>query len=505
MDNKSKQLLASMKLGTPSALALATNAQRLFVIARSGEEVPHSVHMVNVSVPSAPKIETSIPVGKASGIAVSSSRLFVSDGGRDSIIVIDTETNRLLEEIPIRIPGLETLRGVQPAGLAWHEKTGSLLVAEPEINAIGVIDVHQSRVLGHIPTAWRPMHVAVHENTIFVACARGHGSGQYAGTFSAFPMPPPSELAAMTTQVMEMNGLRPRPVEPSPLPDGVKHVVMIVKGNRTYDELMGDLAGASNGPAMGNRALARFGASGFADGRGVRLSIKGATIAPNHRAIAQRWSFGDNFYADGFPATGAIWRHLAANGVSFLNFGEFPSANTAIADQARTTQFIADLDNKYVKAGVELPQFLFIHLPNDRMAPVRPADGYPYEESFVADNDYALGRVLEFLSGTKWWKHMAVMITEAGADGGMDHVDPHRTVLYCAGPWAKRNYVTHANTSFAGLWKTVFRFLKLPPMGLADAVATDLAGCFTAQPDASPYKAVPVDPRIFDPAPTPPQ
>ena len=89
--------------------------------------------------------------------------------------------------------------------------------------------------------------------------------------------------------------------------------------------------------------------------------------------------------------------------------------------------------------------FIYIHLPNDHMAKARPADGYPYEESFVADNDLALGRILEFLSGTKWWKEMAVFVTEDDPQGGVDHIDAHRTVLLCAGPWAKPNYVSHAN------------------------------------------------------------
>ena len=110
-----------------------------------------------------------------------------------------------------------------------------------------------------------------------------------------------------------------------------------------------------------------------------------------------------------------------------------------------------------MKTGADLPQFIFIHLPNDHMAAARPEDGYPYEESFVVDNDYALGRILEYLSGTKWWKETAVFITEDDAQGGVDHIDSHRTVLLCAGPWIKKHYVSHVNTSFPGLLKTIFR------------------------------------------------
>jgi hypothetical protein len=134
------------------------------------------------------------------------------------------------------------------------------------------------------------------------------------------------------------------------------------------------------------------------------------------------------------------------------------------------------------------------------MTKARPEDGYPYNESFVADNDYALGRILEFLSGTKWWKEMAILITEDDAQGGVDHVDGHRTVLLCAGPWARRNYVSHMNSSFPGLLKTVFRLLRVPPLNLFDAAASDLSDCFTTEPDFAPYRALPVDPRVFDPA-----
>jgi hypothetical protein len=171
-----------------------------------------------------------------------------------------------------------------------------------------------------------------------------------------------------------------------------------------------------------------------------------------------------------------------------------------IPDQFRASQLIREIQEKYVKAGADLPQFLFIHLPNDHMADERPEDGYPYRESFVADNDYALGRILEYLSGTKWWSQMAVFITEDDAMGGVDHIDAHRTVLLAAGPWFKKNYVSHTNTSFPGLLKTIFRLLGLPPLNLFDAAASDLSDLFAARADAAPYKLLDVDKRLFDPA-----
>ena len=95
---------------------------------------------------------------------------------------------------------------------------------------------------------------------------------------------------------------------------------------------------------------------------------------------------------------------------------------------------------------------------------------------------------------------MAVFITEDGAQGGVDHVDAHRTLLLAAGPWVRKNYVSHGNTSFPGLLKTIFRLLHVPPLNLFDAAATDLSEVFATQADPAGYKAREVDQRIFDPA-----
>jgi hypothetical protein len=369
-------------------------------------------------------------------------------------------------------------------------------------------------------------------------------------------------------------------------------VVLIVKESRTYDEVFGDVHGASNGQAMGTPQMARFGSRGYLDGQGKRLSIRDLQVTPNHHAIARQWSFSDNFYADSdasvdghhwlvgaYPnawtessllaassekkdfrlgaapgrllfagsassvhpeeqlEAGTIWHHFARHGVSFYNFGEgfelagvdqgggleptgarfltnvpmpeplyrntsrqYPGFNMNISDQYRASQFIQEIAEKYVDTGADLPQFLFVYLPNDHMADARPEDGYPYRESFVADNDLALGRILEYLSGTKWWNQMAVFVTEDDAEGGVDHIDAHRTLLIGAGPWFKKNYVSHANTSFPGLLKTIFRLLHVPPLNLFDATASDLSDCFASRPDPARYQALPVDKRLFAPA-----
>ena len=216
---------------------------------------------------------------------------------------------------------------------------------------------------------------------------------------------------------------------------------------------------------------------------------------------------------------GTIWHHFTRHGVSFYNFGEgfelagvdedkdleptgarfltnvpmpdplyrntsreYPGFNMNIPDQFRAGQFIHEMEEKYVKGGAELPQFLFIHLPNDHMTQERPDDGYPYEESFVGGQRLCAGRILEFLSGTKWWKEMAVFVTEDDAQGGVDHIDAQRTVLMARGPVGQARTTSRTRTrAFPGLLKTIFRLLRLPPLNLFDAAATDLSDLFAAE------------------------
>jgi YVTN family beta-propeller protein len=577
----------------------------------------NSVAVVDVSTPAQAKVEsfihTGIPIGEhshggssPSGILATADRVFVSNATNDSVTVIDAHTNRVEAEIPIRIPGLEGLRGVLPIGMAYHEKQQWLLVAEAGINAVAVIDVAARRVLGHLPTAWFPSRVAIDGDTVYVANSKGHGVGPnyagvlnlppyaigsflYQGTVSTFPLPGAADLAASTSVVMECNGLQPRATDERPIPADIRHVVLIVKSSRSYDEVFGDIAAASNGPAMGAPQLGRYGSRGTADGRHQRLSLSDVNISPNHHAIAHQWTFSDNFYADaegsvegrhwlvgsypnawtqsslleaygGFKdfrastapgrlsfagaaasvqpedlnQAGAIWHHLAQHNVSFLNFGEgfelagvaegkgmppsgarfatdmpmpeplfrntvqdYPGFNRAIPDATRAERFMREIDQRYVKAGTELPSFLFVNLPGDYGGEPDAAEGYPYEASYMAANDDALGRIVEYLSHTPWWKQMAIFVTEDDAAGGIDHVDAHRTILLGAGPWFKKGYVSHTNTSFPGLLKTIFRLLHVPALNLFDAAAADLADCFARAPDPAPYQAQELDPRLY--------
>ncbi len=582
----------------------------------------NSVAVVNLEDPTAPRVEsfvrTGLPFGQGSlggsspsGVVVGGGHVYVSNGHNDSITVIEAATGRVKATIPIRIPGLEGLRGVLPVGLAYHEPSGWLLVAEAGINAIGVIDTRQMKVRGHLPAAWFPTRVALREDTVFVVNAKGLGTGPNhersgaesfhgsfrRGTISIFALPGEDELRRATRRVMEFNGFVPARKPPAALPGQIRYVVLIVKENRTFDEVFGDIQYASNGKVAGLVTLARFGRWGevASERRTVvsRLIYRNVNITPNHHALAERFCFSDNFYADSevsvdghhwlvgsypnawtesslmaayggqkdfrlpttapgrlaFPQSnsslhpeeqleaGALWHHLERHGVSFRNYGEgfelagvfeqpgfkptgaryltnvpmpeplyrntsrdYPQFNMNIPDQYRADQFIAEIERLYVKGGRPFPRFIYIHLPNDHLARPRPEDGYPFEASFMADNDYALGRIVAFLSRSPWWPQMAIFITEDDAQGWVDHIDSHRTLLLVVSPYARKNYVSHVNSSFPGLLKTIFRLLGLPPLNLFDAAAADLAECFTDQPDFTPYDVLPVDERIFDPA-----
>jgi hypothetical protein len=138
-------------------------------------------------------------------------------------------------------------------------------------------------------------------------------------------------------------------------------------------------------------------------------------------------------------------------------------------------------------------------VPNDHGAGDRPEAGYPFRESYMADNDLAVGRLVEFLSHTPYWKDMMIVITEDDAQNGVDHVDAHRSILLVISPWVKRDYVSHVHYSFGSIFKTFWNILGLPYLNQYDAGATDLADFFTDQPDLTPYQALPVDKRIFEP------
>jgi hypothetical protein len=154
----------------------------------------------------------------------------------------------------------------------------------------------------------------------------------------------------------------------------------------------------------------------------------------------------------------------------------------------------------WLKGKEKMPALVTVQIPNDHTASPRPEDGYPYTSSYVADNDLAVGRILHFLSRTPYWKNMLVIITEDDPQGGVDHVDAHRSILMLAGPYVKHNYVSHTHANFGSILKMIYNILGVPYVNQYDVTASGLSDFFTPKPNYKPYTLELSDKRVFDPS-----
>ena len=241
-------------------------------------------------------------------------------------------------------------------------------------------------------------------------------------------------------------------------------------------------------------------------------------------------------YPEDYNEAGSMWDHLERHNVDFYNFGfsvmfepaiykadykytglhqyinyplpqplygrtskTYPTYNTAIPDQFRIDQFKREFNKKWLMGKDTMPEFITVIIPNDHGAGDRPDAGYPFRESYMADNDLAVGRIVEFLTHTPYWKNMLIVITEDDAQNGVDHIDAHRSVIMLVSPWVKRDYVSHVHYSFGSLFKTYWNIMGLPYLNQYDAGANDLSDFFSNEPDFTPYNALVVDKRVFDP------
>lgn len=262
-------------------------------------------------------------------------------------------------------------------------------------------------------------------------------------------------------------------------------------------------------------------------------NFKAKTTAPGRRA-----SFGSNgsIAPEDYPEAGSMWEHLARRGIRFRNYGEgfefagvgedeeeaptgarevvnipmpkalfdntcreFPIFNMNIPDQYRADWFIRDFNRLFTNGRGTMPSFVNIAICNDHGTEPKPEKGYPYLASWMADNDLALGRIVEFLSRTPYWRNMAIFVTQDDSGGEPDHVDAQRSVLLAISPWVRRRYVSHRHTTIVSMHRTLYEILGLPPLNMFDALANDFSDCFTSTPDFTPYRHTEVDRRIFDP------
>ena len=253
--------------------------------------------------------------------------------------------------------------------------------------------------------------------------------------------------------------------------------------------------------------------------------------APGRRFPGSTGSMDPEDYGE----IGGMWEALERKKVNFYNFGEanetghvreewmdtatgaahavmvpmqkalftrtshnYAGFNMNIPDQFRMNQFEGEFTKMWIKGKKPMPSLITMQVPNDHTAGARPEDGYYFPQSFVADNDLAVGRILHFLSRTRYWKNMLVIITEDDPQGGVDHIDAHRSILMMAGPYVKKGYVSHTHANFGAILKTIYNILGVKYVNQYDVTASLLLDFFTAKPDFTPYTVEQHDERVFD-------
>ena len=564
------------------------------------------------------------------GVACDNDAVYVSLAHEDTVAKINAEGTRVIDQAPLSpFTGARfqdgqgrALRGVMPSGLVVH--AGRVYAAESGIDAVAVIDAATMDAIEHIPVGWNPSAVAISPDStmLYVVNTKGKGAGPNGGS-KHDPNAPTYvgslELGSLSAILL---GVLPAPdavtqaviagntadIANEPALPKIKHCFFVIRENRTYDEVLGDIKRAN-----GDASLARYGMDGWVTpekpkapaaetsaGTHVHKSAKPLPagpapkhlqVTPNLHALADQFAMSDNFYVDsdvsadghrwlmdidptpyfntawtsGYggrrhqsatasqpgrramfggadspmpedePQFGSLWEHVVAGGKGVLNYGEgleiegnaevdgsapegqrlllnsplfkpvfeftdrhYPTFNLGIPDQYRVNEFERDFRRRLREGKV--PEFIVIRLPDDHTADPRPQDGYPYRASYVADNDLALGRIIDFLSRTPIWKDSAVFVTEDDAQNGVDHVDAHRSVLLVASPWVKPGSVSHQHTSMGSIVRTIDELLGLGPLNLEDALAGEIGGIFDSQPHLDPYKVRASDARVFAPA-----
>jgi DNA-binding beta-propeller fold protein YncE len=501
--------------------------------------------------------------------------LFVANANRNTVTVIDTEKGKSIETIGTAIDP-QAPSGSTPNSLALSSDQSVLFVANANTNNLAVVNVKDpgaSSPLGFIPVGWYPTSVrlAADGKTIYVANGKGASSranrggprpgfagdgqtteeyigGLFQGTLSTIPTPTAGQMAAYSQAVYECSPLRrgdaagvtgPAPAQGHPIPSKVggaspiRYVVYIIKENRTYDQVFGDLPQGNGDP---------------------NLCLFPEAITPNHHALARDFVLLDNFYVDGevsadghewsmgayasdfveriwplgyrgdrrvpYPSEGAfeaaarpsggyLWDKAAAKGISYRSYGEFiangrtaeqPGRATVKAleghfdpmfrgfdldypDAARADRFLAELAG-FERAG-DMPQLVILRLPNDHTSGTSP--GKWTVTAGVGDNDLALGRIVEGLSKSRFWRQMAIFVVEDDAQNGSDHVDAHRTVALAISPYIKRHSVDSRMYSTSSMLRTMELILGLDPMSQFDAAARPMFNAFTSVRDDTPY------------------
>jgi len=521
-------------------------------------------------------------------------RIYVADGNADSVSVIETTTNTVVETISVN-PFAGHPFGVAPTAVAVSPDGATLFVACGGLNAIAVVDVERQTVRGLIPTAWYPASLAVSRDgrSIAVGAILGVGSGSaasliaalgdkfdekyfphgprpdaryvhsYRGTVSVIPIPDDAQLASYTAAVAANDrlSLTSEVVDSAAHWPKIDHVVYVVRENRSYDQVLGDI-GKGNSDSS--------------------LTMYGRDVTPNAHRLAEQFVLLDNFYATGgnsgdghqwvtqaneteytiwpgygsrsypkngndplaYSKSGFIWNAAAEKGRTIAIFGEYvgylpkrkhesdsvalfelakyrrgatyvgrfatrapitaiqryvvpdyPAYGTQIPDVARARIFARHVAH-WDSTGA-MPNFVIVQLPCDHTAGMTP--GWTTPSAMVADNDLALGQVVDALSHSRFWGSMAIFIVEDDAQGGVDHVDGHRTVALAVSPFIRHGTIDHTFYSQQSFLRTIEGVLGLRHLTMFDLVANDLRASFSDTADLSPYTARQPIQSIYEP------
>lgn len=503
--------------------------------------------------------------------------LYVANANRNTVTVIDTEKGQTIETIWAALYPQSPL-GSTPNSLALAPDEETLFVANANVNTVAVFDVSirgKCRSLGFIPTGWYPTSARVTPDGKRLIVANGKGiiskpnpkspqpgvksapgslneyiGGLFKGTLSVIDLPKRAtfevQLEALTARAYRCSPLRrdagvsaSRPVD-NPIPGKVgdkspiKYCIYVVKENRTYDQVLGDMKEGNGDP---------------------KLCLFPEKVTPNHHALAREYVLLDNFYvesevsADGHewsmgayatdfvekfwplsyghnkskkfpypsegnfpiaaPAGGYIWDRAKDAGVSFRSYGEFISNGKTPTDPGRSRvkalhgnfdewfrgfdmdysdikradRFLSEL-TRFEKLG-EMPRLQIVRLPNDHTAGTSPGKLTP--TAFMAENDLAFGMLVEGISKSKFWAQTAIFVVEDDAQNGPDHVDAHRTIAYVISPYTKRRVVDSTLYSTSSMLRSMELILGLRPMTQFDAAATPMFHSFQPQADLRPY------------------
>ncbi len=485
--------------------------------------------------------------------------LYVANANSNSVSVIDLIQRKVVENIGTALfPEAPT--GSTPNGLALSSGEDRLYIANADNNCLAVFDITkkgEGKGLGFIPTGWYPTSVKVVGNKILVANGKGerslpnpkgpnpylpmHDSTQYigrlfTGTLSIIPVPDENDLNTYSKLVYDntpYNNSTEEIPEDNPIPENIneqspiKHVFYVIKENRTYDQVFGDIPTGNGDP---------------------NLCLFPDEITPNHHSLATEFVLFDNFYvnaevsADGhnwsmaayatdfvektwptsygqrggnydyegsreiaYPEKGYIWDYCQRAGISYRSYAEFiggngaqlesleghydtdfPVYDLAVMDTIRFHKWSQDFDS--LMSIDQVPQFSTIRLPNDHTSGAML--GRPTPRSQVADNDLALGKLVEKISHSSIWYKSVIFVLEDDAQNGSDHVDAHRSILLVVSPYAKRKFVDHTMYTTTSVLHTMELILGLPPMSQYDAAATPLYRSFTSNPDLAPYQCL---------------